>query len=66
MIDPVATGWEIERAAKERLEAIASNARVSAAVMVEKIIEHVEVTDQGVPVWWEPLPRDEELPINPD
>jgi hypothetical protein len=64
MIDPVAAGWEIERASKTRLEAIAENAGVSAAVMVEQIIEHTELTIQGVPLWWEPIERDGELPID--
>jgi hypothetical protein len=62
-IEPVALGYKIERAKKERLDAIASNAQVSAAVLIEHMIDRLELTDQGVPVWWTPLPRDEELPI---
>ncbi|WIB72618.1 hypothetical protein [Curtobacterium sp. MCBD17_026] len=63
MVDPVTPGWRIERAAKDRVEAWARNAGVSAAVMVELLTEHVEVTDQGIPVWMPEQDRREELPI---
>lgn len=63
---PVGMNYVVNRPFKERLEAIAANSGVSASVMFEKIIEHVELTDQGVPIWWTPLSRNEELPINPD
>jgi len=59
----VPVGWRIERASKSKLDAIAANAGVSAAVLIEQVIDHIELTDQGIPVWFEPLPRDEELPI---
>ena len=39
---------------------------VSAAVLVQLMDEHLELTDQGVPVWWEPLPRDDELAMPAD
>lgn len=64
LVDPVGMNYVVNRQYKERLSAIAANAGVSAAVMFEKIIEHTDLTDQGVPIWWTPLPRDEELPIN--
>ncbi|WP_181431234.1 hypothetical protein [Curtobacterium sp. MCBD17_021] len=63
LVDPVLPGWRIERAAKERLETLARNAGVSAAVMVELLTEHVEVTDQGIPVWMPEQDRRQELPI---
>jgi hypothetical protein len=68
MIDPMALGWQVERAAKLRVDAIATRAGVSSAVMFERIVEHVELTDQGVPVWWQDaLPIEEsELPIDTD
>lgn len=64
--DPVALGWEVERNVRDRLKAIASNMGVSAAVLVQLMDEHLELTDQGVPVWWEPLPRDDELAMPAD
>ncbi|PPF25747.1 hypothetical protein C5C42_13430 [Rathayibacter sp. AY1F7] len=64
--DPVALGYEVERPIKERLNAIARNANVSSAVVLTRMIERVELTEQGVPTWWEPLPRDNELPITPE
>ena len=64
LVDPVLPGWRIERAAKERVETLARNAGVSAAVMVELLTQHVEVTDQGIPVWMPEHDRREELPIS--
>lgn len=63
-VDAVSLGYKIERPQKERLDAIARNAGVSSAVLIEKMLDHLELTDQGIPVWWEPLPRDGELPID--
>jgi predicted DNA-binding protein len=65
MRDPIRTGYEIERAAKDRLDALAAHAGVSSALYFERLIENVELNDQGLPVWWpEELPRDGELPID--
>lgn len=64
LVDPISVGYVVEQASKDRLDAIAQNAGVSSSLMYEQLIEHVELTDQGIPVWWKPLPRDEELPIN--
>lgn len=63
-IDPVACGWAIEREKKTRLEEIAERAGVSAAVYLERVIDHVdqELGDDGLPTWW-PAPE-EELPID--
>lgn len=66
LIDPVGVHWDVERRAKERFSAIARQADVSEAVLFEHVVAHLELTDQGVPTTWAPLPRDEELPINPD
>lgn len=63
MVDPITAGWRIERAAKDQVETWARNAGVSSALMVELLIEHVEVTDQGIPVWMPEQDRREELPI---
>jgi len=64
MKDPVVPGWKIERASKLRIESMARNANVSAAVMLELLAEHVELTNQGIPVWMPEQNRDGELPIN--
>lgn len=64
--DPVALGWEVERNVRDRLKSIASNMGVSAAVLIQHMEEHLELTDQGVPTWWEPLPRDNELAMPAD
>ena len=57
-------GWKIERASKLRIESMARNANVSAAVMLELLAEHVELTDQGIPVWMPEKDRAGELPID--
>lgn len=62
--DPVPVGYRIESEYKTRLDNVARNAGVSTSVLIEHMVEHLELTDQGIPVWWTPLPRDEELPIN--
>ena len=64
MKDPVVPGWKIERASKLRIESMARNANVSAAVMLELLAEHVELTDQGIPVWIPEKDRAGELPID--
>lgn len=65
MRDPIRTGYEIERAAKERLDTLAAHAGVSSAFYFERLIENVELTDQGLPVWWpEDRSSAEELPID--
>lgn len=64
---PARTGWAIEAERKARLEQIAAHVGVSAAVFLERMIEHLdeELTDRGVPVWWPaPEPKDGELPID--
>ncbi len=63
-VDPVAVGYEVERAAKQRFEAIANHAGVSGSVLFEQMVEHVELNDQGIPVWMPPRERDGELPID--
>lgn len=57
-------GYEVERVAKARLDRVAEIAGVSSAVMFEHIIEHLELTDQGLPLTWPANPRDGELPID--
>lgn len=64
LIDPVIPGWRIERQSKERAEAIASRAGVSTSELIEQLLEHVELTDQGIPTWMPPQDRDGELPID--
>ena len=65
LLDPVSMGYEVERASKAKLDAVAERAGVSSAVLFERMVEHLELTDQGLPVWWpEELSRDGELPID--
>jgi len=64
LVDPIALGYEVERAAKIKLDRIAENAGVSSSVMFEHIVEHLQLTDQGLPVTWPEKSRDEELPID--
>lgn len=64
LVDGVQLSWEVERDAKERFERIATRAGLSAALFFESVVEHLELTDQGVPPWVPPLNRDGELPID--
>lgn len=65
LVDPVNLGYEVERAAKSRLDRVAELAGVSSAVMFEHIMQNIELTDQGLPATWPENPRDGELPIGP-
>lgn len=65
-VDPIATGYVIERASKLRLDAIAQRSKMSGSVLLEHMIDHLEedLTDSGVPHWLpQPDPKDGELPI---
>lgn len=53
-----------EGTTKTKFDAIARNCGLSGAQFFEELVKHVELTDQGIPTWWTPLPRDEELPID--
>lgn len=64
LVDPVNLGYEVERPSKTKLERLAENAGVSGAVMFEHVMEHLAVTDQGLPATWPASARDGELPID--
>ena len=54
-------------AAQVSIRQLAERAGVSAAVFLERVIDHLEeeLTDRGLPNWWPaPEPRDGELPID--
>ncbi len=66
-MQPVRASWLIEEKRKKRFEQLAERAGVSAAVFLERVIDHLEeeLTDRGLPNWWPaPEPRDGELPID--
>jgi hypothetical protein len=62
---PVRTGWVIAQDDKLQLERLAAISGVSAAAFLEQLINHVELDENDVPVWW-PKQTNEELPINAD
>lgn len=64
MIEPVQLTYSVEAASKRRFEAIAARAGMSGALFFEAVVEHLELTDQGIPPWVPELPRDGELPID--
>jgi len=57
-------GYVVERLSKEKFDAIAVKAGISSAVLFEMVVDHLELTDQGLPVWLPAQNRDGELPIN--
>lgn len=61
---PVAVGYVIEEASKEKLDGMARNAGVSSALMLELMLSHTDLTIQGVPTWFERPSGDGELPID--
>lgn len=66
---PVRVSWLIEEEKKLRFEQLAAHVDVSAAVFLERLIDHLDenLTDRGVPSWW-PAPelKDGELDMPPD
>lgn len=65
LVDPVPLGWAVERPTKERIDALARNAGVSSAVMLEHIVANLVVSDRGLPATWpDPPLKDGELPID--
>lgn len=64
MVQPVQLTYTVELASKARLEAIAARSGMTAAMFFEAIVDHLELTDQGIPPWVPPLDRDGELPID--
>lgn len=64
LVDPVIPGWRIERASRDRVAAIARKSGISASQLVDLMIEHLELTDQGVPPWIPELPRDGEIDMS--
>lgn len=66
-VDPIQTPWVIERSAKERFDAMARNAGMSSAALLEAVIDHLasDLTNRGVPAWLpQPEPDEEELPLD--
>jgi len=66
---PVRVSWLIEERSKERLEKLADHAGVSAAVFLERVIDHLgeDLTDRGLPTWWPtPALKDGELDMPPE
>lgn len=64
LLDPVPIGYVVERPSKEKFDAVAVRAGISSAVLFEMVVDHLELTDQGLPVWMPQQDRDGELPIN--
>jgi len=61
---PATLGWEVEKEKRERFIEIAKRADVSAAVLFEMVVDHLELTDQGIPTWMPEQDRAGELPID--
>jgi len=61
---PTALTYKVEKASKDTFEKIATKAGMTGALFFEAAVEHLELTDQGIPSWVPPLDRDGELPID--
>lgn len=62
--EPVTAGWEIEKATRARLNAIAAHSGMSGGALLDQLAEHMPLDERGRPLWLpaEPL-KDGELPI---
>lgn len=54
----------IEADVKDKFDKVAAKCGLSGAQFFEELVKNLELTDQGIPTWWTPLPRDGELPID--
>ncbi|TFC93008.1 MULTISPECIES: hypothetical protein [Cryobacterium] len=64
--NPVTLGWVVQKDQRERFIEIAKRSEISAAVLFEMVVDHLELTDQGIPPWMPEKNRDGELPIDRD
>lgn len=64
-VAPVTAGWEIEKATRERINAIAARSGMSGGALLDQLAEHMPLDERGRAVWLpaEPL-KDGELPID--
>lgn len=64
-VAPVTAGWEIEKATRERFNAIAARSGMSGGALLDQLAEHMPLDERGRPIWLpaEPL-KDGELPID--
>ena len=52
-VNPVRLGWAIEEERKDIIDALATRAGVSSAVILEAIIDHIQpdIPTEGLPDW---------------
>jgi predicted DNA-binding protein len=58
--NPVLVSWRIELATRNRVNELAKRSGMSASEFVDRMVEHVVLTPQGVPPWVEPYISDGE------
>jgi hypothetical protein len=51
MVEPVALTYTVEKASKDRFEEVAKRSGMTGALFFEALIDHLELTDQGIPPW---------------
>jgi len=64
MTDPVGFTLRIERATRNRIVSVATRSGISASVLVELMVEHMDGLAEGVPSWLPARVGDEELLID--
>lgn len=64
MRDAVMVGLRLERDNRDHLAAVAKRAGISASELMDQLITHMELTDQGIPPWLPEKSRDGELDID--
>lgn len=64
-VSPVTAGWEIEKANRDRFNAIAAHNGMSGGAMLDQLIVNLPLDQRGRPVWLPAVPtQDGELPID--
>lgn len=48
----------VEPQVKEKFDALAEATGSPKNLLIEALIQHVELDERGLPVWWEPSPAD--------
>lgn len=63
--NPVALGWRVSSANRDRVVALARKSKMSAAAFFDLMVENLELDERGVPTWVERDDEDkEQLPID--
>lgn len=60
-VKPKVFGFTIEEESSEQISKVSQRMGTSRSHLIDLLIEHLELTDEGVPTWWTPQTKTTEL-----